>query len=102
MWLLNFGSLGEQSRVLFLQSIPQSLDRMNLFTYDNHFVIMNVVFLRALLAIVRLGLILRTVRLFAEKDHLVLSARTIRHDFNLEKVRQSYLGATRLNHISFS
>ena len=75
---------------------------MNLFTYDNHFVIMNVVFLRALLAIVGLGLILRTVRLFAEKDNLVLTARTLWHDFYLEKVRQGYLGAAGLNHISFS
>ena len=47
---------------------------MYLLAYDDYLVIMNVFFLRAFLAIVRLGLILRTVVLFAEKDNFVSAA----------------------------
>jgi hypothetical protein len=63
---------------------------------------MNVFFVRALLAIVGLGLILSTVCLFAEIDHFVSAARTVWHHLNLKEVSQSYHGAAGLNHISFS
>jgi hypothetical protein len=88
--------------MLFLQSIPHVLNSINLLTNDDNLVIMNVIFLRALLAIVRLCLILSAICLFAEEDHFVSATRAVGHDFNLEEVSQSYLGATGFNHISFS
>jgi hypothetical protein len=101
MWFLNFGGFSKQGRMLFLQRIPHKLDRMNLFTYNYRSVLMYSFILRALLAIVRLGLILSAVCLFAEVDHFISAARTLWHYFNLEEVSQGYLRAAWLNHLSF-
>ena len=88
--------------MLFLQSVPHKFNCLNLLTYEDRLVIMNIFFMRAFLAIVGLGLILSTVVLFADEYHFISAARAIRHDFNHEKVSQSYLSVVRLNHISIS
>ena len=76
--------------MLFLQSVPHKFNCLNLLTYEDRLVIMNVFFIVAFLAIVGLGLILCTVILFAEEDNFISATRAIWHDFNLEKVSQSY------------
>jgi hypothetical protein len=100
MWLLNFGSFGEQGSVLILQSIPQRPDRVYLLFYADCLVVMNVFFITANLAIVWLGLILRAVLHFAEVDHFIPATRTIRHYFDLIIVSHGPLGYIGVNHVS--
>ena len=63
---------------------------------------MNVIFITALLAIVRLGLILRTVILFAEADYFISPTRTLWHDFDLIIVSHGPLGYIGVNHVSMA
>ena len=62
--------------------------------------IVDVVFMLALLAVVGLALILRAVLLLAKVDGFVSPARTFRHDLYLIKVRHRLLGYVVLNHSS--
>jgi hypothetical protein len=69
--------------MVIFRSIPQRLHLIYLLGYADWLVIMNVIFIHAFLAIVRLGLILGTVFYFAEVDHLISATRALRHDFDL-------------------
>jgi hypothetical protein len=63
---------------------------------------MNVIFIKAFPAIVRLLLILSAVFYFAEIYHFFLAARALRHDFDLVIVGHGQLGYIGLNHISLN
>ena len=72
--------------MFIFQSVPLRFDLIYLLFYADCLVDMNVIFISANQAIVRLGLILWTILIFAEIHCFVPPARALRHHFYEEVV----------------
>ena len=88
--------------MLILQIAPQRSDDLYLLNNTDCFVVVDVFFITADLAIIRLGLILCTILLFAEVDNFIPPTRAIRHDFGLVIVSIGQLRYIGVNHVSIA